>query len=526
MGKGLQAGMKSMSGMASKANIYLLIAMAIVKVVKFIVDLFIKANEQNVMISRNLGVSRDTAIQLREEFNMIAATTKNTFVNNKELLRVYYAQVEALGQMGGINKENLANAVFLEKNMALTAEDATKLTKNFSLFGEDAKQTTSDIIDAKNEFNKMTGIGITNKRLFQEIGGASKTIAYFNGNSTEELAKSSLEAFKLGTNLKQAEQISTGLLNFEDSIRKELEAEVLLGKDLNFEKARGLALAGDDVAASKEILTQTNKLLKGRKLNRIELQAIADATGLSTDELLMQQKLMTLNDKLTKNQRAELEKIIDGEKEINGELSTQERIELAKKAAMGMTYEQLEKNKTLQESYNAAIEKLQETLVGLVEGGIVDTLVEAIESFAEFIEVFVAGNKEDKSKEQAEEIKKRENLTGEEKKYIEELEEASQDQKGFFEAFGESWVKYHPNIQIARVLDNTFDTNMMGKLDAYFDADNERAKQAEAELKRIQAGGAVFGDPKTRLKSEQEIRVDLYMDSTKLASVAQSGTNQ
>jgi hypothetical protein len=299
-----------------------------------------------------------------------------------------------------------------------------------------------------------------------------------------------------------------------------------LGKDLNFEKARGLALAGDDVAASKEILTQTNKLLKGRKLNRIELKAIADATGLSTDELLMQQKLMTLNDKLTKSQRTELEKIIDGEKEITGELSTQERIELAKKAAMGMTYEQLEKNKTLQESYNAAIEKLQETLVGLVEGGIVDTLVEAIESFAEFIEVFVAGNKEDKSKEQAEEIKKRENLTGEEKKYIEELEEASQDQKGFFEAFGESWVKYHPNIQIARVLDNTFDTNMMGKLDAYFDADNERAKQAEAELKRIQAGGAVFGDPKTRLKSEQEIRVDLYMDSTKLASVAQSGTNQ
>jgi hypothetical protein len=127
MGKGLQAGMKSMSGMASKANIYLLIAMAIVKVVKFIVDLFIKANEQNVMISRNLGVSRDTAIQLREEFNMIAATTKNTFVNNKELLKVYYAQVEALGQMGGINKENLANAVFLEKNMALTAEDCYKI---------------------------------------------------------------------------------------------------------------------------------------------------------------------------------------------------------------------------------------------------------------------------------------------------------------------------------------------------------------------------------------------------------------
>jgi hypothetical protein len=519
MSKGLKAGFKSMGGIASKANVYLLIAMAIVKVVKFIVDLFIQANEQNVMISRNLGVSRDTAIQLREEFNIIAATTKNTFVNNKELLKVYYAQVEALGQMGGINKENLANAVFLEKNMGLTAETATKLTKNFSLFGEDAKQTTSDIIDAKNEFNGMTGIGITNKRLFQEIGSASKTMAYFNGNSTEELAKSALEAFKLGTNLKQAEQISTGLLNFEDSIRKELEAEVLLGKDLNFEKARGLALAGDDVEAAKEVLTQTKELLKGRKLNRIELKALAEATGLSTDELLMQQKLMTINDKLTKNQRAELEKIIDKEKERGRELSTQERIELARKAAMGMTYEQLEKNKTLQESFNAAITKLQETLVGLVEGGIVDTLVEAIESFAEFIEVFVAGQKEEKSEEAAKEIKQRKNLTEEERAYIEELEEASQDQKGFFESFGEGLVKYS-NMGLGV---SGFDVS--GQMEAFFDADNVRAEQAAAELKRIQAGGQIL-DPEKRLKSEEEIRVELYMDSTKVASVTQSGTKQ
>jgi len=540
MSKGLSAGFKSMGGLASKANVYLLVATAIVKVIQFIVDLFIQANEQNVMLSRNLGISRDAGIQLRKEFNIIAAETKNTFVNNKELLKVYYAQVEALGQMGGINKENLANAVFLEKNMALTVDTATKLTKKFSLFGEDAKQTTSNIIDTKNEFNKMTGIGITNTRLFQEISDASTTMAYFNNKSTEELANSALEAFKLGTNLKQAETISNGLLDFENSITKELEAEILLGKDLNFEKARGLALAGEDVEAAKEVLSQTNKILKGRKLNKLELKALADATGLTTDELLAQQKLMTLNDKLTKEQRVELEKIVEARKKEGQELSTQEQIELAREAAMGMTYEQLEANKTLQESFNAAIEKLKSTLVGLVEGGVVDRLVNAIESFAEFIGVFTAGQSEEKSQEAAKEIQERKDLTKEERAYIKELEEASQDQKGLFEAYGETWVKYSPMGLVLKASDAIFDTKMSDSLDAFFDADNERAKQAAAELKRIQAGGEVI-DPEKKLKSEVEIykdlmnkesqtkgeiKVDLYLDSTKMASVNQKNPKQ
>ena len=529
----LTSGFKALGPIITKALGPISLILMAAKALKFVVDLFIKANEQNVMISRNLGVSKETAIELREEFNLMAVESGNLLVNNQELLKAYNSQIESMGQMGGIMKENLANAIFLEKNVDLGAETASKLTKNFSLFGENAEKVTSDIIDAKNAFNGMTNIGITNKRLFDEISNASKTIAYFNNNSTEELAKSALEAFKLGTNLKQAEQISIGLLDFENSIRKELEAEILLGKDLNFEKARGLALAGDDVEAAQEILTQTNKLLKGRKLNRLELNAIAEATGLSTDELLLQQKLMTINDKLTQKQTKELERIYKLEEARLGPLSEQQKIDLARQVSQGMTAQQLEKNLTLQESYNSAITKLQETLVGLVEGGIIDTLVDAIHEFASFIEVFVGGQKEEKSLKASKEILERTDLSGEEIKYIKELEEASQDQKGALEFYGENFIKYHPQVQQAKLIgdavDAIFDTNLdIGKrIDAYFNADNKRAQVAEAELKRIQAGGPVINPiPDERLKSERQVRVDLYLDSTKMASVNQKNPRQ
>ena len=44
------------------------------------------------------------------------------------------------------------------------------------------------------------------------------------------------------------------LLDFESSITKELEAEMLIGRDLNLEKARSAALSNDQEALAKAFL--------------------------------------------------------------------------------------------------------------------------------------------------------------------------------------------------------------------------------------------------------------------------------
>ncbi len=56
--------------------------------------------------------------------------------------------------------------------------------------------------------------------------------------SAQELSKALTTSKALGIEMSTIEGISESLLNFESSIEKELEAELLLGKNINLEKAR------------------------------------------------------------------------------------------------------------------------------------------------------------------------------------------------------------------------------------------------------------------------------------------------
>ena len=53
--------------------------------------------------------------------------------------------------------------------------------------------------------------------------------------------------------LETVDGIASSLLNFEESIQNELEAELLIGKDINLEKARLLALNNDLAGLSSEL---------------------------------------------------------------------------------------------------------------------------------------------------------------------------------------------------------------------------------------------------------------------------------
>jgi hypothetical protein len=75
------------------------------------------------------------------------------------------------------------------------------------------------------------------------------------------------------------------LLDFESSIEAELEAELLTGRDLNLEQARLLALKGDTAGAAAEIAKQVGSSAEFAQMNVIAQQSLADAAGLTVDEL-------------------------------------------------------------------------------------------------------------------------------------------------------------------------------------------------------------------------------------------------
>jgi len=89
-----------------------------------------------------------------------------------------------------------------------------------------------------------------------------------------------------------------GLLDIETSISKQLEASVLIGRQLNFNKAREYALMGDIDNMTKSIVEQVGSISEYNKLNIIQRQSLAEAIGISVDDL---SRMVNRQDELNKN---------------------------------------------------------------------------------------------------------------------------------------------------------------------------------------------------------------------------------
>ena len=79
--------------------------------------------------------------------------------------------------------------------------------------------------------------------------------------------------------------ITESLLDFETSIEKQMEASVLLGRNINLDKARQLALAGKQDQMMGEILKQVGGEAEFNKMNVIQRKALAESVGVNVEQL-------------------------------------------------------------------------------------------------------------------------------------------------------------------------------------------------------------------------------------------------
>ena len=129
-------------------------------------------------------------------------------------------------------------------------------------------------------------IGLNPADTFREIANATgETLAHFKGGGIE-LNKAVISAKRMGLGLEDVAKISRGLLDFETSIEAEMEAQMLTGMNLNFNKARMFAMNKEGAKAAEEVMRQVGGLERFRRMNVFQQEAVARATGLSVNELL------------------------------------------------------------------------------------------------------------------------------------------------------------------------------------------------------------------------------------------------
>ncbi len=139
------------------------------------------------------------------------------------------------------------------------------------------------------------------KAVMEDIAGSADMIAKFGADNVDSLAEAAVKARQLGLNLSSVEKIADSLLSFQSSLTAEIEASAFVGKRLNFQKARELALTGDTSAMMDEVISQLGDESDMILDNVLARKSLAKSVGLEVSEM---DKLLKAQDKSVVQQKA------------------------------------------------------------------------------------------------------------------------------------------------------------------------------------------------------------------------------
>ena len=354
-----KAGAKELAGAAKKAAT----AFAMATIVKGVKDI----DERAASISKEFGTTRDESEQLVKNFNSIGRSLRG--VTGAE------AQASAIGLADNLGlsvtaTQNLgAELALQQKFLGASAEESAQLATFTEATGQNIQEVRANLQGEVKLFNAANKSAINQKVIFKDVAGASAAIKLSTQGIGGNLTKAALEAKKVGLSLDKVDGIASSLLNFEESISAELEAELLTGQNLNLEKARLFALNNDIEGLSREIANQGITTEKFSKMNRIQQDAIAKSLGMQREDLaaslLESQALSNLGAKdkteLDEKVKLELQRIEELKKQGKLEEAASARQELTKKLGDDTLTQQIEA-RSLAEKQAEATQQLAEAM--------------------------------------------------------------------------------------------------------------------------------------------------------------------
>jgi hypothetical protein len=339
-------------------------------IITFLVNAFNKADKQATELGKSLGVSKSQSLAIRNNFAAYSRSSSDTFVTTDRLMKAQAELSQQLGiavQFSGQEAETFAK---LTEIVGLSADEAGKLARNSAAAGMSSKEYVATIRRSAFAAQQANRVHFSDKEILQDISKLSAGILVKFQNNPKAIAEAVVQAKKLGLSLDQVNKIGDSMLDFESSIENELKAELITGKQLNFEKARAAALTGDQATLMQEVASQAGSLEEFSHMNVIAQKSLAEAFGMSRDEM---------SDMLLKQET--VNKYGSKAAELNAQ-----QIKDLEKSGLGLdAYLQKQtEQQSIQDKFNNAVLKLQDILGNLVTGpfGTLLTILDALVSNA------------------------------------------------------------------------------------------------------------------------------------------------
>jgi hypothetical protein len=300
----------------------------------------LQADKETTELQKSMALTKGEAVGFRMELMNAAGATGDINITSSKLLETFGALNKQFGFITNFATDTLVTMTKLTKVVGVSSESAGNLAAASEVTGTSFESNYKDVLATSYELQRQSGVQMDLRDILEQTGKVTGTVRANLGANPTQIAKAITQAKLFGASLEQVANAGKSMLEFESSITAELEAELLLGKNINLERARAAALAGDQVTLAQELQKEAGTFSDFTKMNVIQQEALAKAMGMQSDQLadiLFQQEVQG---KTARELRAL------GKEELAERLEAQ----------------------TLQDRLNAAMEKMQNLFVDLASG--------------------------------------------------------------------------------------------------------------------------------------------------------------
>jgi len=179
--------------------------------------------------------------------------------------------------------EMSATTMDTARALGMGTDEAAKLTAELMNVSGHSAETASNFL--KQTAALAASAGVAPGAVLADMSESSEEIASFAKGGGENMAKAAVKARQMGMSLGDAATMANSLLDFSSSLEAELTASVMIGRELNLQKMRELALAGDLAGMQDEALKQVGSEAEFNEMNVLQRQALADAMGVEVSQL-------------------------------------------------------------------------------------------------------------------------------------------------------------------------------------------------------------------------------------------------
>ena len=246
-------------------------------------------------LARSLNLTYDASFKLRKELSQSALSSGNLYATGEKYTKSLLEMNEALGAASSFDKSRIDSYTKLREVSKFEADVLNDINKSSLINKKDVLDITKARLGQIQLYKIQNGLAINERQVLKDIANTSNTIKLNFIGSDSALAKAATQARAMGIDLNKIDSVAGSLVDFESSIKSQMETQVLLGKEINLDKARYYANTNQTAKLLEEINKQGLTEAEFTKASRIERESYAQTLGMSVEDLskmYMEQKAL------------------------------------------------------------------------------------------------------------------------------------------------------------------------------------------------------------------------------------------